>query len=319
LIISVIICTQNRADLLSTALESVCRQAFGRDNYEMVVVDNGSTDATPAVVDRFRERYPNIRYFREETPGLSVARNRGWREARGEFVAFLDDDAKANPDWLAVAAQDIGIWNPDVFGGPYLAYYSTSRPDWFKDSYGSFNPYSQPKTLTSSDEYLSGSNLFVRRSLLEKLGGFDASLGMRGKKIGYGEEARLLRRARQEFPKALIYYEPKLVIQHLVRPEKFRLRWQVCNRFNLGRSSYLAFSDDVHTLELRHVLGFVGLPFMMAGEATFGALLRSRRDYPYVQNYYFEVVLRHMTTWGKLYERLSQYLFGRRGRSNSPS
>lgn len=314
-LISVCIYTYNRADLLATALESVCSQAFECGDCEVVVVDNRSTDDTHSVVGRFMERFSNVRYVWEETPGSSAARNRAWREARGEYAGFLDDDARAAPDWLAVAAGVIEKQAPDVLGGPYFACYNTSKPEWFKDEYGSFNPYEQEKFLNADDGYLSGSNLFVRRSLLEKLGGFDATLGMFGKQIGYGEETRLLRRVRQEFPEAVIYYEPRLVIQHLVRPEKFSLRWQVRNRFNLGRYSYLAFSDDVHTLELRHVLGFLGLPLLMACEATFGALLRSRRAYPYAHNYYYEVVLRHLTTWGKLYERLVQYWLVKKLRS----
>lgn len=98
--ISVVVCTFNRADILPLALQSLCEQTPHHDQTEIIVVDNNSPDNTRQVVDEFIEKYPNIRYCFEPIQGLSHARNRGWREARGEYVGYLDDDAKAPPEWL---------------------------------------------------------------------------------------------------------------------------------------------------------------------------------------------------------------------------
>lgn len=120
--ISVIICTYNRADLLAGALESVCQQSLAASAYEIVVVDNNSTDETPQVSRAYAERYPDVRYYIEPQQGLSYARNRDWQEARGEYVAYIDDDCQAPASWLAVGQAVIEHVAPDGFGGPILLF-----------------------------------------------------------------------------------------------------------------------------------------------------------------------------------------------------
>ncbi len=79
--ISVVVCTFNRANMLATILQSLCEQSIETSEYEVVVVDNNSTDDTREVVDEFHRCFSNIRYCSESKQGLSHARNRGWREA----------------------------------------------------------------------------------------------------------------------------------------------------------------------------------------------------------------------------------------------
>jgi glycosyltransferase involved in cell wall biosynthesis len=93
-LITVIICTRNRAKLLRDAMASVVEQGIPKSDYEIVVVDNASTDETPDVVAEFRGS-AHIRYVHEEKLGLCIARNTGWRAASGRYVAFFDDDAIA--------------------------------------------------------------------------------------------------------------------------------------------------------------------------------------------------------------------------------
>jgi glycosyltransferase involved in cell wall biosynthesis len=268
------------------------------------VVDNRCTDDTRLVVEDFVRRFPNLRYFYEEQLGSSNARNRGWREARGDVVAFMDDDGKAPPKWLSVAARVVQAQSPDLFGGPIYPIYDAPKPAWFRDDYGTLSPGGQSRYLNSPAEYLYGSNLFVRLDSLEALGGFDERLGMKGRRIGYGEETVLIRAARRLHPEARIFFEQDLHNYHLVRREKMRFRWQLRHRFAQGRDGYHTFNDGVHTLAPRHVLGILALPVVIAVEATVGALLRDRRPYPYLQNYYYERVFQRVATLGRLYERL---------------
>ena len=107
LLFSVVICTYNRASLLPTALQTVCEQALDCTEYEVLVVDNNSTDETRFVTESFMQRYSNVRYCFEPQQGLSYARNRGWREARGKYVAYTDDECKVPPQWLTVAKEVI--------------------------------------------------------------------------------------------------------------------------------------------------------------------------------------------------------------------
>lgn len=302
--LSVCLYTYNRQHLLAQALESICVQELPPEQYEVIVVDNASTDDTRRVVEDYASRFNHLSYYFEEQPGSATARNRGWREARGEVVGFMDDDGSAPPEWLNVATRVMRQHSPDLFGGPILPVYEASKPEWFKDAYGTLSPGGASRFLASPDEYLYGSNLFVRRSLLQAVGGFDENLGMKGRKIGYGEETVLIRKVRRLFPDSRIYYETDLLNYHLVRPEKMRFTWQIRRRLAEGRDGYHIFGEGVPHLAWRHVFGLLGLPWVIAFEATLGVLLRNRRAFPFAQNYYYERVFQRIATLGRLYERL---------------
>src|SRR3954471_4782626 len=102
--VTVAIPTYNRADFLRQTLAGIAAQQFPREHFEVLVIDNNSTDHTAAVVAEFANERPAPRYLREEKQGLDHARNRALAEARGEIVVFGDDDILVKPDWLAQMA-----------------------------------------------------------------------------------------------------------------------------------------------------------------------------------------------------------------------
>lgn len=207
-LMSIVICTRNRAQYLAWALESLMRQTLDPKWFEIIVVDNASTDETAGVV-RAAAPEGRIRYVMEPVLGLSSARNRGWREARGRWVGYLDDDAKPVETWLEVARRIIAERSPEIFGGPFLPFYDLPKPDWFKDEYGSRVLAGAARELDVY-ETLSGSNFFILRGLLEKHGGFKSEFGMTGNKIAYGEESELQIRIRQADPSVRSFYDPGL-------------------------------------------------------------------------------------------------------------
>jgi Glycosyltransferases involved in cell wall biogenesis len=95
--LSVIFCTYNREKYLYNALKSISQQNIPYHDYEIVMVNNNSTDSTESICKQFRYDYPgvNFRYFLETQQGLSYARNRGVQESRGDILVFVDDDATA--------------------------------------------------------------------------------------------------------------------------------------------------------------------------------------------------------------------------------
>src|SRR3989337_3554689 len=103
-VISAIICTHNRVEYLTKAIQSLVDQNIPKSKYEIIVVDNCSTDSTREVVEKFSSK-SNIRYIYEPTLGANKARNTGWRNARGKYIAYLDDDAIASPVWLCRILQ----------------------------------------------------------------------------------------------------------------------------------------------------------------------------------------------------------------------
>ena len=237
LLLSVIICTYNRAERLADCLESIVKQQTSSDKYEVIIVDNNSTDNTKEIVSRFSNKVPDLRYVFEATQGLSYARNRGAGEAKAAYLVYLDDDAIAPPEYLANVSRLIKEYAPDIFGGPVYPYYTTPKPRWFKDEY-EIRKYAD-KSGFSAIAAVSGGNFIIKKTLLEKLGGFDVNLGMIGNKVGLGEERKVLEQYRASTPPSgqKVYYALECYVTHNVPPEKMTLRYIMKRAYIAGKRS----------------------------------------------------------------------------------
>lgn len=236
--LSVVVCTCNRADCVRTAIESLLKQTASPDQYEIIVVDNNSNDDTTAVVREFCGSAPTVRLVQEPRQGLSHARNCGGNAATTDWVAYIDDDARAHPDFVERALAIIDRYRFDCFGGMYLPWYPGEKPIWYRDSYASNGRLLDRVGVLERGE-LSGGVIVFRTSVLKRMGGFPTELGMHGQKIAYGEETRLqveLRRAGY-----LIGFDPDLQIDHLVPPHKQRVVWLLRSAWAHGYCSWLAY------------------------------------------------------------------------------
>ena len=304
-LITVVICTYNREHLLASALRSACNQTVGFSWYEVIVVDNNSNDQTRTVTEEFCGQYSNVRYLHEEIQGLAHARNRGWQEAAGTYVGYMDDDCVVPPNWLEVAKHIINRVSPGVFGGPYIGFYDAPPPRWFKDDYGSFQVGLDARFL-GKQEYLRGGNIFFRRSLLESLGGFNPFLGMAGKKMAYGEETALLQRIRAKAKDETVYYDPALFVHHLVQTRKMKLKWIIAHHFVSGRYAYLTLGEKRRfpgvTVYAAAAIAFSIVAFLF--EIMRGLVSRDSRQYPYFENYFYERACRYIQSLGGHTEQL---------------
>ena len=306
-LISVVVCTYNRSDLLVGALRTLCEQTLDRSCYEVIVVDNNSTDNTRDLTEQFCHCYPNVRYCLETEQGLSHARNRGWREAKGEYVAYIDDDCKVPEQWLTVAKDIIDRFSPGVFGGPAYAFYNTLKPCWFKDSYSSHEPFKDVRILKNEEcVEIFGMNMCFSRTLLEKVGGFDVRLGMCGEKIAYCEETALILHVSNTMTDELIYYSPKLYVYHLVQEERMTVRWLVRSWFVIGQYSNYCSDLPQLTERLQLLKQIARQLIVIAKNLTHGALRRNRREYAYFRNYLHERTYQHLFKLGKLYGQYQQ-------------
>lgn len=172
--VSVVIPTYNRADLLGRALDSVLGQTFA--DYEVLVIDDGSTDGTAAAAARYAERDRRVQYLRQpENRGVSAARNRGLCEARGEFVAFLDSDDEWMPDKLerqlavmAAASDRVGL----VYTGVESVFGDGSR----RVDRASRRGDVYAEMLAGNVLHGGGSNVLLRRAAAERTGFFDEGI-----------------------------------------------------------------------------------------------------------------------------------------------
>lgn len=160
MLFSVVICSYNRLDHLLGAVASALHQTLDVAAYEVIVVDNCSTDGTAEAIHKQIGNHSNLRYIYEARLGLATARNTGWQAAQGKYVAFLDDDAKAESNWLETAK---GLIEPHptnlhCIGGPIYPFYTSPKPDWWLDKYEIRTRGDVQRQLLQG-EFFSGSNM----------------------------------------------------------------------------------------------------------------------------------------------------------------
>jgi len=304
-IISIVICVYNGEHLLPTCLQSVLEQTASKEDFEVIIINNNSTDKTLEVAEKYVRENPNFKVFNEENVGLSYARNRGFHESAGDYVSYLDDDAKLAPDWVERALNIISAQQPDIFGGPIFPFYKTPKPQWFKDAFGSYNDYNKTGLL-NANEFLSGSNIVFHITTFGKLGGFDVNFGMKGEELGYGEETALLLRARKEIPDVKIYYDYDLRVYHLVPEYKMQILYFLVNSFSSGRSwerlHRLTEGNTIMFKDLRNLLASIN-NIVSAGEHLYKLSQKGKlEDYePFV----LDMIVPAISHLGVLYERIT--------------
>lgn len=242
--LTVIVCTHSRSALLRNCLGSLVIQDPNY-TFTVLIVDNASSDDTQTVSRYFCQRFNHFQYLFEPKLGLSQARNTGMLKANSDYVAYLDDDALADPDWVKNIFKFIQT-HPGViaFGGPYSHFSFAQIPDWYPLDTVRYSLGDHEKIIEIGKEWISGSNMIFHRQTLIALNGFSLKLGMKGRSPGYGEETDLLYRIQdRQFP---VYYSPTIPILHWVNPEKLSLSWLLSNYFFIGQSS-IHISAKKHT------------------------------------------------------------------------
>lgn len=234
--LSIIICTYNRAFYLEKCLNAVIPQITS--DSEIIVVDNNSSDNTHELISSLQNSNTSFRYIAEKNPGLSHARNKGLAEANGDWVCFIDDDAIITEGYLQRALTLISSRNFDFFGGKVIPLYITKKPAWIPDSLNRYE-LSYKEVTELKEGYVIGANMIMRKRIVTDLGGFSAELGMQEGKIRYAEEDQVQELLRSKGYK--IAYDPFLIVEHIVTPQKYFLSWHVKSRFAHARDSYKFF------------------------------------------------------------------------------
>ena len=185
--ISVIICTYNRDKFIGEALNCLAKQTLPAGNFEIIVVDNRSTDNTASIAKKFIADHPELqaRYVMEPNRGLSFARNRGIQEARASIVTYIDDDAEVTPHFLESIVSFLQANSSVVgVGGKVIPKYSESgEPKWISKYLNGFvgrmDFGDRPKQFDSKMKYPTGCNMTYTKEILQKAGGFNNELTFR--------------------------------------------------------------------------------------------------------------------------------------------
>jgi glycosyltransferase involved in cell wall biosynthesis len=212
--ISVVICTYNREKFIGKALDCLNRQSLAKEKFEILIIDNKSTDRTAGISRQFMATHPglHIKYFFEASKGLSFARNRGLQEASAPIITYIDDDAEAVPGFLESVLRFME-GNPAAIGvgGRVIPKYSESpEPSWMSSYLSGFvgkvDYGEELQVYRPPMKYPAGCNMTYKASSLKAVGGFNNQLTFRSddKHIYY-----LISRLSPE-----IYYVPAATVYH---------------------------------------------------------------------------------------------------------
>lgn len=219
--ISVLIATYNRADLLGRTLDTLALSVLTR-SWEVVVVDNNSSDHTRDVIERRAAAYPvALRYLFEPRQGKSIALNSALAQITAPVIAFTDDDVRAPSGWLDAITGPL-FTRPDVdyTGGPVRPFWEKPKPDWLDESGDLGGTIAvkdhgpEPFIFEEHARTPLGVNMAVRRSLIERIGGFRADLGRSGGSLLGQEQAEFFCRSRAAAVRGA--YVPSAHLEHFV-------------------------------------------------------------------------------------------------------
>jgi glucosyl-dolichyl phosphate glucuronosyltransferase len=240
--ISVVLCTYNRARRLKAALASFRNMQLPPElAWEMIIVDNNSTDGTATVVSEYQRTAPfDVRYFFERKQGHSHARNRGIVESKGVILAFTDDDVIMDAHWLEQLQHTYDRFDCLGVGGRIAPVWACAKPAWLQED----GPYALMDAIISFDQGDStcvlktppfGANMSFRRTAFEQYGLFRTDLGRVGARLAGGDDTEFGKRLLRNNERLI--YNSRVLVYHPVEKERatkeYFQRWY----FEYGRTS----------------------------------------------------------------------------------
>jgi glycosyltransferase involved in cell wall biosynthesis len=276
---TIAVCSYNRSNLLQLCIKSVSEINFPKEDFEVLVVDNNSTDNTVEVCHSIPSLYPNLnfRYLVETKQGVGHARSRCAKEANGEIIAYIDDDCLADVNWLKEIVRFYDEY-PEAMstGGKIVPKYVVPVANWFgKYFWGLVGNYDLGDNVFQMKgvRYPSGANMHFRKVAFERYGYFDGNLGRSGKSLMAGEEKAMYLKLIENNEK--VYYLPQVIVQHHVEGNKFDKSYVRKHSYGIGGSERLMNKNNVWKITMKFgeyvlKLGYAiiyGFTYLLKGEA----------------------------------------------------
>jgi glucosyl-dolichyl phosphate glucuronosyltransferase len=269
--ISIIVPTLNRADSLKLALKSFCLQKLLPNEFEILVIDNGSVDNTKEVCFSVINLFPahQIRYIYEPVPGLLSGRHRGALESKGDILIFVDDDIEADVNWLSAIKETFNDSTVQIVGGPSIPNYEISPPEWLNwfwinNSRGRF--YSELSLIDLGNntheidaDFVWGLNFSIRKNALFELDGFHPDCIPKSLQHFQGDgETGLTCKAKLK--KYRTIYQPLARVFHIVSKERmtfeyFEKRYYyqgICDSYTKTRKNNCLPSNTNIIMKIKH-------------------------------------------------------------------
>ncbi len=264
--ITVAVITYNRSRFLKETLVDLVRQDYPPGHWEILVVDNNSTDDTAAVVASFASRNPAPRHVIETEQGLDHGRNRAIAEAKGELLVLIDDDVLMEPDWLNTLTAPFSPQDSDrigVVGGEVVPVFPDGLPDWLKGAHRPLGYRADPGPLPPGQSPM-GANFAFPHALFARLGNFNTTLDRQGSALFGGGDTDMIRRIRAAGLE--VWFVPKARVQHQMPGSRLTMGYALRHAFDSARSRV------VDGVQVRRAAGRAALPFLVS--RAVGAVLK---------------------------------------------
>lgn len=241
MLITVALCTHNHVDRLERTLCDLRRLRTPSYPWELLIVDNASSDRTPELLATglWRPTGVPIRIVREERLGLSSARNRAIDEAAGEYVIFIDDDETPDANWLTAYDEVIRTARPDAMGGRIeVMFEGGARPAWLQDELlgflGRLDHGLPTGRIDNPRTPIYGGNFGFRKQIFDRIGRFDTGLGRKGTVNTGGEDVDMYRRLIDAG--CTVWWVPQALIHHQIQSAKLRRGYFLDLHYRQGRA-----------------------------------------------------------------------------------
>lgn len=276
MLVSIIICTHRseRYEDLEEAINSLLSQSY--NNLEIIVVVDGNKELYDKILKRGIE-VDNIT-LNEKNLGLSESRNRGMKEAKGDIIAFFDDDAVADKNWIKELVRMYEEREAIAAGGKLLPKWVSKKPKFLPEEYywliGATHK-GFPDGVTEVRNTF-GSNISFKADVLKTLGGFRGEMGVKGKGLLQGEETELCERMRDKFGRGVVY-NPNAIVYHKVFPERLKMRFLLRRAFWQGYSKRvmkeMGYSISEEEEFVKSLFGSILERFKAKSVVAFGQLI----------------------------------------------
>jgi glucosyl-dolichyl phosphate glucuronosyltransferase len=234
--VTVAVITFNRSRYLRETLAGLVRQDYPADCYELLVIDNNSTDKTKDVVLSFMASTPAPRRVLETLPGLDHGRNRAVDEARGDVIVLVDDDILVEPDWLAQLVapfSSLDSHSIGVVGGEVIPVFPDGIPAWLVGAHRPLGFRTDAGSLPP-DQAPMGANFAFPKWVFARFGKFDTDLDRRGASLFGGGDSDMVRRVRSAGLKA--WFVPGAKVLHQIPANRLTLGYALRHGFDSARS-----------------------------------------------------------------------------------
>lgn len=242
--VTVCICTHNRPAYVRDCLEGLRQQTAAPELFTILIVDSASDADASSGLAALAATARNARIVRVDQPGLSLARNRGADAADSDYIAYIDDDAIPEPDWIEQILNVVTEFRPALIGGRILPKWETPLPAWWPprlrgtltiieaEGQGEYRSYDLPDGM---EPY--GANLVVHLPALRAVGGFARASGRVGKALLSDEEVELAWRLQAAGYSAR--YDSRIVVQHQIQAARLTPSWLLSRLYWQGVSTVL--------------------------------------------------------------------------------